>query len=240
MFNWSYQLVEYFMNVFRATQSIPIIASFVLGIVATLAPCQISGNLSALALFSSKSLQRKTSWKEVLGFIGGKIVAFSLLGLIVWIFGREISQSFTSFFPYFRKMTSPLIIFTGLIMIGYFKFGKVINFFPKKLKNLKLNSMNSFIMGFFLSLGFCPTMFSIFFFSLIPMALSLKYGFILPVLFSLGTSIPIIIFIYFLDSFGLSGLLLKKSRKTGQAIQLIFGVLLILLGVFDFSIFWIG
>lgn len=240
MFNWSYQLVEYFMNVFHATQSIPIIAAFVLGIVATLAPCQISGNLSALTLFSSKSLKLKTSWNEIIGFILGKIIAFSLLGFIVWIFGREISQSFTLFFPYFRKLTSPLIILTGLIMLGYFKFGKIINFVPKKLKNIKLTSKNTFIMGFFLSLGFCPTMFSIFFFSLIPMALSLKYGFILPILFALGTSLPIIIFIYLLDTFGLGGLLLKKSRKTGQVIQLIFGILLIVLGVYDFSIFWLS
>ena len=55
-----------------------------LGIVGTLAPCQLTGNISAITLYSNQSLQKEHVWKHILLFILGKIMAFTTLGLLVW------------------------------------------------------------------------------------------------------------------------------------------------------------
>ncbi|GAE38949.1 hypothetical protein EXW39_09895 [Bacillus mycoides] len=48
---WSYQLMSPLMDIANATKSIPLLFAFLLGIVGTLAPCQLTGNISAITLY---------------------------------------------------------------------------------------------------------------------------------------------------------------------------------------------
>nr|MBA5585279.1 hypothetical protein [Anaerobacillus isosaccharinicus]QOY36391.1 hypothetical protein AWH56_001460 [Anaerobacillus isosaccharinicus] len=55
---------EPFMNAAYGTEHIPILSALLLGIVGALAPCQFTGNLSAITLFGNHSLQKKAAWNE--------------------------------------------------------------------------------------------------------------------------------------------------------------------------------
>lgn len=77
-------------------ESWPIIFALLLGIVGALAPCQLTGNVSALTLYGNRSFQKKIVWKDVIFFTLGKIAALSLLGALVWILGREIQENLIS------------------------------------------------------------------------------------------------------------------------------------------------
>ncbi|WP_161945512.1 sulfite exporter TauE/SafE family protein, partial [Bacillus cereus] len=59
--------------------------------------------------------------KHILLFTLGKIVAFTSLGLLVWFLGKEVQQSLTSYFPWFRRFIGPLLIFIGLILVRIIK-----------------------------------------------------------------------------------------------------------------------
>lgn len=61
-----------FIEIANSTKSIPILFSFLLGVVGTLAPCQLTGNISAMTLYGNQSLQKGISWKHILLFILGK------------------------------------------------------------------------------------------------------------------------------------------------------------------------
>lgn len=110
-----------FIDIANSTKSIPILFSFLLGVVGTLAPCQLTGNISAMTLYGNQSLQKGISWKHILLFTLGKIVAFTSLGLLVWFLGKEVQQSLTSYFPWFRRFIGPLLIFIGLILVRIIK-----------------------------------------------------------------------------------------------------------------------
>ncbi|WP_223265754.1 urease accessory protein UreH domain-containing protein [Bacillus wiedmannii] len=231
---WSYQLMSPLMDVANATKSIPLLFAFLLGIVGTLAPCQLTGNISAITLYGNQSLQKGHAWKHILLFILGKIIAFTTLGLFVWFLGKEIQQILTLYFPWLRKIIGPLLILMGLMLAGIIK-GR--NFFPIKFIR-KQNEVGSCLLGFFFSLAFCPTMFVLFFGTLIPLSFSYNYGYLFPTFFSIGTALPIVVFIFIIFYLGLNGALLKKSRKIGKIIQLITGVLLILIGLYDTTLYW--
>jgi cytochrome c-type biogenesis protein len=94
------------------------------------------------------------------------------------------------------------------------------------------------MLGFSFSLAFCPTMFILFFVTLMPIVLSSSYGFILPSIFAIGTALPLILFILIIWYLGGGGLLMKKGRKIGASIQRVSGVLIILLGIFDSLTYW--
>ncbi|KXY82804.1 cytochrome C biosynthesis protein [Bacillus wiedmannii] len=222
------------MDVANATKSVPLLFAFLLGVVGTLAPCQLTGNISAITLYGNQSLQKGHAWKHILLFILGKIIAFTTLGLFVWFLGKEIQQILTLYFPWLRKIIGPLLILMGLMLAGIIK-GR--NFFSIKFIR-KQNEVGSFLLGFFFSLAFCPTMFVLFFGTLIPLSFSYNYGYLFPTFFSIGTALPIVILMFIISYLELNGALLKKSRKIGKTIQLIAGILLILVGLYDTTLYW--
>lgn len=222
------------MDAANTTKSVPLLFAFLLGIVGTLAPCQLTGNISAITLYGNQSLQKRYVWKHILLFILGKIMAFTTLGLLVWFLGKEIQQILTLYFPWFRKMMGPLLILMGLMLAGIIK---ARNFFSIKFIR-EQNEVGSFLLGFFFSLAFCPTMFVLFFGTLIPLSFSYNYGYLFPAFFSIGTALPIVVLISFISYLGLNGALLKKSRKIGNSIQRIAGFLLILIGFYDTALYW--
>ncbi|MDQ1001541.1 cytochrome c-type biogenesis protein [Neobacillus niacini] len=219
-------------------ESWPIIFALLLGIVGALAPCQLTGNISALTLYGNRSFQQKIVWKDVFFFTLGKIAVFSLLGGLVWILGREIQDSLISYFPWIRKIMGPLLIIVGLYMVGLIKLQGTIKLFKGSKDYEQETPFGSFMLGFSFSLAFCPTMFILFFVTLMPIALSSSYGFILPSIFAFGTALPLILFILIIWYLGAGGLLIKKGKKLGASIQRVSGVLIILLGIFDTLTYW--
>ncbi|OIJ08304.1 cytochrome C biosynthesis protein [Anaerobacillus arseniciselenatis] len=232
----TYFFREPFMNAAYGTEHIPIISALLLGIVGSLAPCQFTGNMSAITLFGNHSLQKKAAWSETGFFILGKIVAFSGLGLIVWILGTEFQQQLIEYFPWIRKILGPILILMGLYLVGLFTMRWTVSLW--KSKSEKRGKVGSFLLGLSFSLGFCPTMFILFFIVLMPMALAVPYGAVLPSIFAIGTSIPLIITVFLIWYFGLSGKFMKKGRKVGLIVQRTAGVIIIIIGVIDTMTYW--
>ncbi|OXT17187.1 cytochrome C biosynthesis protein [Bacillus sp. OG2] len=232
-------LTQPFLNLGRSTESIPILSAFFLGIVGALVPCQITGNLGAVTVYGNKSIQKGIVWMEVVFFILGKMLIFSVLGLAVWILGKEFQSTLTLYFPWIRRMVGPMLMFIGLFMMGLItmKWSLKIGEIPEKF--LKKGKLGAFLLGISLSLGFCPTMFLLFFGTLMPLSLSVSYGAILPSVFTLGTSLPLLIAIFLIWYFEFSGQFMKKKwRKVGFIIQKIAGLIMVMAGFLDTLTYW--
>jgi cytochrome c-type biogenesis protein len=242
MYNLMSQFSSYiskpFFEIANSLESLPIFFALIIGLVGALAPCQLTGNISAVTLYGNRSIQNKIVWKDVFYFTLGKVAAFTLLGGLVWLLGKEIQESLTVYFPWMRKLMGPILIFVGIYMLGLIKLTGTINLF-KGLKSYKQEtSFGSFMLGFSFSVAFCPTMFILFFVTLMPMVFTSSYGFILPSIFAVGTAMPLLIFIFIIWYLGGSGLLMKKGRKLGTGIQRIAGIWMLLLGIFDSITYW--
>lgn len=227
-----------FMKLAYSFGGIPILAALFLGLVGALAPCQFTGNLGAITLYSNRTVQNKVAWSDVIWFTLGKIVVFSGLGIVVWLMGQEFQDSLTLVFPWVRKIIGPVLIVIGIFMLGIFKMNWMLTLgnIPDRLKS---GRVGAFFMGAGFSLGFCPTMFILFFITLMPMVLSTSYGVILPSIFAIGTSMPLIVAIFLLWYFDMNGAVLrKKGRQIGSIVQKTAGVFLIVLGIFDAVTYW--
>ncbi len=93
-------------------------------------------------------------------------------------------------------------------------------------------------MGIAFSLGFCPTMFVLFFGSLMPLALQSTYGVVLPSVFAIGTAMPFLLIAGFAVGFGLDRVIVKRAKRWGLWIQKLAGVLFIVLGISDTLTYW--
>ncbi len=216
----------------------PLVVALLLGLIGAVAPCQLTGNMSAMTLYGNRTIQMKNNMGEILAFITGKVTVFSLLGLFVWWFGESFETSLTEYFPMFRKIIGPLIIITGLVLLGTLKLGflqKLTKHIPIRLRNGKLGS---FMLGASISIAFCPTMFVLFFVWLMPLVVTTSYGFMLPVVFGVATSIPLILLFVLIWLFDAKRLIMKKSMKMGRVIQRLAGAILIFVGIIDTITYW--
>ncbi|MFA1818944.1 sulfite exporter TauE/SafE family protein [Virgibacillus oceani] len=81
-------------------------------------------------------------------------------------------------------------------MVGFLRFR-----WPSKKKTSptvkKSNDsyLGSYLLGVSLTVAFCPTMFVLFFMTLIPVVVTSSYGIILPSVFGVGTLLPLLIII---------------------------------------------
>ncbi|MEA3321487.1 MAG: sulfite exporter TauE/SafE family protein [Bacillota bacterium] len=234
----SNMITQPFLNLARSFESIPILFAFILGLVGAMAPCQFTGNVGAITLYGNKSLQKGLAWTDVILFTLGKVVVFSGLGLLVWFLGREFQAEMTLYFPLFRKLIGPMFILVGIVMLGIIKMKWTLNKLELPKKFFEKGKIGSFLMGVSFSLGFCPTMFVLFFLTLMPIVLSTPYGVVLPSLFALGTSLPLFLALFLIWYYGASGAIMKKGRKVGFSIQRIAGGIMVLLGVMDTITYW--
>lgn len=227
------------LNIWESTVGVPLLSAFLLGLVGAMVPCQFTGNLSAITIYGNNSLQKGIAWKEIIYFVMGKIIAFTGLGLVIWLLGTEVKSTLTIFFPWIRKAFGPMLILIGLYMLGSIKIRKIfkIGNIPDRL--IKKRKTGAFFLGVSFSLGFCPTMFVLFFITLMPMSLTVPYGPVLPSVFAIGTSLPLLIAIFILWYFKLSGKFLKKkSRKLGIIVQRVAGAFILIIGILDTFTYW--
>lgn len=216
----------------------PFLVAIFLGLVGAVAPCQLTGNISAITYYGNRTIQSRTEWAEVFAFIFGKVVVFSLLGLLVWLFGQTFEKSMLAYFPFLRNLIGPLIIFVGLVLLGVFKLNLINSLASKIPLRLKEGKLGSFLMGVSFSIAFCPTMFVLFFVSLMPLVLTSPYGMVLPAVFGLATSIPVLLVLASMWFLGINKRTFKNSKKFGLIVQRSAGILLIIIGIIDTITYW--
>lgn len=216
----------------------PFLVAIFLGIVGAVAPCQLTGNISAITYYGNQAIQDRTDWLDVFSFILGKIFVFSILGLLVWLFGQTFEQKMITYFPFLRNIIGPLIIFVGLVLLGVFKLNLINRITSRIPLIMRKGKIGSFLMGVSFSIAFCPTMFVIFFVSLMPLVVTSPYGMLLPIVFGIATSLPIIIVLSIMWFLEIDNQTFMNSKKIGFFIQKTAGYLLVIIGILDTITYW--
>ena len=81
-------------------------------------------------------------------------------------------------------------------------------------------------MGVAFSLGFCPTIFRLFF--LMPTTFQLTAGPLLASIFAIGTAMPLLFFFGLYVGLGMDRMIVKKAKAWGGRVQKAIGVFFIL------------
>jgi cytochrome c-type biogenesis protein len=230
------------LNMKNNTQ-IPLLIVFLVGIIGSTAPCQLTTNLGAIGFISHHNNGKKTIMKSTLWYLLGKISIYLLFGIIAMLLGTQIENSSIKLFSITKKLTGPIVVFIGLYILNVIKFRFSIgNSIINKQDNFihKFKKCNpSFILGIVFSLAFCPTLFWLFFGIVIPMSIKSSIGVLYPVIFAVGTLMPLIL-ITILFTFGKRVHLkqIKSIKKLQNHIRMIGGFLLIAFGILDTLMYW--
>ena len=224
-----------FMEV-MGTSSIPIIAAFFIGLMTAISPCPLATNITAVAYISKKINNSKHTL--LVGFlytIGRMFTYVVIASLIVW-FGIQ-TQSISLFLQkYGEKILGPLLLIIGVIMLDVLK----LHFFKSndrlsKLKEslAKKGFFGAFLLGVIFALAFCPFSAVLFFGMLIPLAIKVGDGLIIPAVFAFATGLPVIIFsIILVKSVSKLGTIMNKVQIFELWMRRIVAIIFILVGVY--------
>ncbi len=173
-----------------------ILSALWLGILTSISPCPLATNVAAIS-FISKNV--KTPRKTILSgalYTLGRILTYVVLGAVL-VSGLLAIPSVANFLQtYINKIIGPLLILIGLILLEIikldFSFGIASNEKMEKFKNG--STLGAFLIGIIFALSFCPLSAALFFGSLTTLALEHNSRFILPLMYGIGTGLPVVIF----------------------------------------------
>ncbi|WP_100615737.1 aromatic aminobenezylarsenical efflux permease ArsG family transporter [Confluentibacter citreus] len=220
--------------------NIPIVSAFVLGLMTAISPCPLATNITATAFISKNISSKKKVFLSGVLYSLGRGFSYTAIGLILY-FGASKFHIARFFNQNGEKYLGPLLIIIGLIMLNVIKLkflGKT-NFQEKLSEKFKDKGLlGSFLIGVVFALAFCPYSGALFFGMLIPMTIASANGLYLPIVFALGTGLPVLLFTYLL-AFTASkvGVYYNSISKVEKVMRTVAGVVFIITGLYYVSIF---
>lgn len=218
----------------------PILAAFALGLLTAVSPCPLATNITATA-YTAKSITSKSKiLLSGLLYTFGRVFSYTVLGAIIY-FGVSKFEVARIFQGNGEKFIGPIMIIIGLIMLDVIKLNFISNSnltekFSEKFKDKGL--LGSFFLGAIFALAFCPYSGALFFAMLVPMTMAENGGLMLPIVFSVGTGLPVILF-SFVIAYSISklGMYFKAIQKVEKIMRIVAGVVFILTGLYYVNIF---
>ena len=177
--------------------NIPVITAFLLGLLTAISPCPLATNITAIGFISKDIGNRNKIFLGGLLYTLGRVVAYTVLGIIMISILKEGSSMFSlqkGINEYSEMLIAPVLIFVGIFML----FGDRLNL-PKfgfsgtgRTEKLKGN-LGSLLLGVLFALAFCPTSGLFYFGMLIPMSATEPGGYLLPVVYAVATGLPVVL-----------------------------------------------
>lgn len=225
-------------------RELPILAAFALGLLTAISPCPLATNVSATA-YIAKTItdKKKVLWSGVL-YTMGRMFSYTVIGALIF-FGASKFNIAKLFQGNGEKFIGPIMIVIGLIMLNVIRlnFLGTGSFTEKLSERFKDKGMlGSFLLGAIFALAFCPYSGALFFAMLIPMMLADSAGLLLPVVFSFGTGLPVILFAFVIAySMQKLGKYFKAVQQIEKIMRIVAGVVFVLTGLYYVNIYlqWI-
>lgn len=217
--------------------STPALTAFLLGLLTALSPCPLATNIAAIGFIGKDIEDRKRIFRNGLLYTLGRILSYTLLGVILILVLKEGASMFgiqKTIGTWGELLLGPLLLVIGLFML----LGDRINLpqfgFKGNAEGLaKKGGWGALLIGILFAMAFCPTSGIFYFGMLIPMSATAIAGYLLPVIFAIATSIPVLAVAWILAfSVQKMGNFYGKMQKIQKWMKHIVGILFLLVGIY--------
>ena len=186
--------MEFLQSIFENAEW-PIISAFILGLMTAISPCPLATNITAIAFISKDIEDKKKVFINGLIYTLGRAISYTALGVLIYFTAGQLEIS--GFFQRWgEKILGPVLIIIGLFMLDVIRMS--IPGLGKLNERMEKTSRKGYwgvlLMGIVFALAFCPYSGVLYFALLIPMTVASVTGLYLPMIFAIGTGIPVIIF----------------------------------------------
>ncbi len=167
-----------------------------LGMLTSISPCPLATNIAAVSFLSKKIAHPAMVFISGLAYTLGRMAAYAALGWIIISSLLSVPQVAQFLQKYMVKALGPILIIAGVFLLELITIRLPGLSLSEKHRSRLFESgaPGAFLLGLIFALSFCPISAALFFGSLIPLALNSKVGTLLPLIYGVGTGLPVIIF----------------------------------------------
>jgi cytochrome c biogenesis protein CcdA len=206
-----------------------------LGILTSISPCPLATNIAAISYIGRKVGNSKQVFLTGLLYTLGRTVAYLALAFVLVASVLSVPQISMFLQKYMHLVLGPILIIVGMFLLGLIELnlggGGMSAGLQKRVDALGI--WGALLLGIVFALTFCPTSAALFFGSLVPLSLKLNSSVTLPVVYGVGTALPVLLFAVILatsaQSVGKAYNVLAKIEWWARTLT---GVIFIIVGLY--------
>ncbi len=206
-----------------------------LGVITSISPCPLATNIAAVSYLMKLVEHPRKMFASSLLYIAGRAVTYLALGALL-VTGILAAPAVSGFLQtYMNKILGPLLILVGMVLVNLISLsfgGRGVSGGMKDRVD-RMGVWGAAPLGMVLALAFCPVSAALFFGSLVPLAAREGSRVWLPLVYGLGTALPVAAFAILL-AFGTHVVAKVFHRLTKIELWLRYatGVVFILIGIY--------
>lgn len=168
-----------------------------LGILCSVSPCPLATNIAAIGFVGRKVGRMSLVLGAGLLYTLGRTLTYSVLGILL-VGGLTAAPEISHLLEkYMNLLTGPLLILVGMVLLGLLPVRIPSGSVGRLGERLARTGIpGAFPLGVLFALSFCPTSAALFFGSLLPLAVKMHSGVLLPALFGIATGMPVLVFAF--------------------------------------------
>ena len=167
-----------------------------LGILTSISPCPLATNIAAISYIGRRVGNSRQVFLTGILYTAGRTVAYLALAIILVASVLSVPQISLFLQKYMHLVLGPILIVVGMFLLGLIEFsmggGGLGAAMQQKVD--RMGMWGAVPLGVVFALSFCPTSAALFFGSLIPLSLSVNSSVALPLVYGVGTALPVMIF----------------------------------------------
>ena len=187
--DWLYSLLD--------NSSVPVVTAMILGILTAVSPCPLATNLTAVAYLGREIDNRRKVFYLGLLYTLGRTIAYSALGAVLIFIIRKGEDAFDiqdAISAIGEWILGPALVLIGLFMLfGHLLHLPKFGFSGQASGSWTQGALGALILGVLFAMAFCPTSGMLYFGMLIPMSAVESGGYVLPVVYAIATSLPVLV-----------------------------------------------
>jgi cytochrome c-type biogenesis protein len=206
-----------------------------LGILTSISPCPLATNIAAISYIGRKVGNSRQVFLTGLLYTLGRTVAYLALAVVLVASVLSVPQIAMFLQKYMHLVLGPILIIVGMFLLGLIELNMGGKGMGEGLQK-RVDAMGiwgALLLGIVFALTFCPTSAALFFGSLVPLSLKVNSSVVLPVVYGVGTALPVMVFAVILATSAQSvGKAYNVLAKIEWWARMLTGVIFILVGLY--------
>ena len=167
-----------------------------LGVLTSISPCPLATNIAAISFIGRRVDRPRYALLTGLLYTAGRALTYIVLGVV--LVGGLLSMPSVSQWlqKYMNRLLGPILVLAGMFLLELIRVnvgsGKLTDWAQKHAGKGGLGA--ALFLGVVFALSFCPVSAALFFGSLLPLAVEHQSGIVFPLLYGVGTALPVFAF----------------------------------------------
>jgi cytochrome c-type biogenesis protein len=166
------------------------------GILTSVSPCPLATNITAISFVSRRTGSPRGVLLSGLLYTLGRALVYTAIGVLLVQSLLSAPTVSLTLQTWMNRLLGPVLILVGMVLLGLLRISVRSRGVNERLRRRveRWGLLGALGLGAVFALSFCPVSATLFFGSLLPLAVKHGSGVLLPLIYGIGTAIPVVVF----------------------------------------------